>query len=557
MIAPPRPRTLSLDCCFDQGTGWQEIPFAQAFEGEYLRFTATGAGARIDAATGRLLIPTGRPHDGEDIRVEAHNAAGSAEMVFQVAVEDDGMRAPLRAGRDVEFEGVRFRFGRPVEYGHFISGGNGAGDPFVIGPVTLESYSPRSGKRARDKRVMNGAMLNPRCSVNLGFDSLTVQDVYRSSLNVGLELPLRLEPGDSLIVSTSNPKAEHPRETSAQFIVITCLAEAPFEDSFRPPYSGPARPIHRLSDIRTDRLLTLPGVGRRLGAADREEYESRFKRFSVEISPNWNREHLASGRHQPLYGRDICQNEAEPFLWVHGNYPVEDKVEVLIGLLQNGIDRYGTFQSAKEQGFHPWLSDGAHHSGRKFSILHAGHLFDDPGMLSITQQSRELGGTFQEDAMTFYVTPELVAFSQSDKWKPPYGNSRPTQPFETSMIGIPDWRGKESKGQVNAAWTGHPYRVSGNHNTQHAQVLLTLALGLREAWDHEPYFDYHMRFCEIMANRPDPWRFQGKRQALFNPIEGTRPKNGWADWERRWRSELAWKMLMKHQRTYYRWPWQT
>jgi len=404
---------------------------------------------------------------------------------------------------------------------------------------------------------MNGAMLNPSCRTEVGFDSLTAQDVYRPELNAGLQLPLRLEPGDALIICISNPAATSSRETAVKFVILTCVAEAPFEDSFRPPYSGPDRPIWRLSDIRTDRLLELPGVGRRLGAEERDQYRSRLSRFVLDIAPTWNRDHLSSSQHVPLYGRDLCNQEGEPFLWIHGTYPIEDKVDILISLVQNGIDRYGVFQSARRQNFHPWRPDGAHHGGRKFSILHAGHLLDDPGMLSIMDQSQALDGEFHEDGQTFYVTQDVVDLTNSAEWRPPYAgdDTRPKQPYEAAMIGIPDWRGKALLQESNAAWTGHPYRVSGNHNAQHAQVLLLLALGLREAWGHEAYFDYHMRFCEIIANRPDPWRFQDRQNAIYDPVEGSRPIEGWEDWQRRWRSELSWQMLMAYRNTYYSWPW--
>jgi hypothetical protein len=230
-------------------------------------------------------------------------------------------------------------------------------------------------------------------------------------------------------------------------------------------------------------------------------------------------------------------------------------------LIQRGIDRYGVFRNARDRGFHPWLTDGAHHSGRKFAILFAGHLLGDDAMRHVARQSAgEDGaepGAFQEDGMTFHVTPEIVRVSNSDAWDPPYGGdaSRPKQSYTSAMVGMPDWRGKMQDDHVNAAWTGHPYRIAGNANTQHGQVLAALAMGLKDAWGHDAYFDYHIRYMEIMDGRYDPWQFQGDTQARYNPVEGSRMRNGFEPWEKYWRDQWAWRMLMHYRFDYYQYPW--
>lgn len=563
---PPRVVPVYLDCCFDHGSGWQTIHAGRAFEGENLRFSArihAWAGnegrpetVQIDARTGAIMVPTGRPHDGKTIRVRAENAAGQTETQIQITVEDDGIRATATRMRDLVVDGVVFQFATDAPVGRFISGSLGLGDPFVIGPVTLDSYRPGPTLTA-EGRMMHGAMLNPPCTGDTGFDSMATRDTYAPELNAGLRLPLRLEPGDRLVVGVSNPAATEARDVADRFVVLTCLAVAPFEDAFRPPYSGPDLPIWRLSDLRLDRLPSLSEVGRLRGTEEQRDYERRMARFALDIIPTWNRNHLSTPNHPPLYGRDLCHDEAEPYLWAITDRPLDTKVEVLIGLVQRGIDRYGVFRSALEQGFHPWRADGAHNSGRKLSILFAGRLLDDPDMLSVMAQGRAVEDGFQEDAMTFHVTPEIVALSNSADWTPSYrDNDRyPKQPYTDGMVGMPDWRGNANPAVANAAWNGHLYRVSGNHNTQHAQVLTILAMGLREAWDHEAYFDYHMRFCEILAGRSDPWRFRGATQALYDPVTGSMRIDGWDDWERRWHSEWSWQMLMEHRDTFYSYPW--
>jgi hypothetical protein len=74
------------DEIFDEDTGAQEVPTAQAFEGQNLAFTVTGAWASIDAATGVVTIDTATP-GAETIKVAAVNSGGEARQSFLVTVE--------------------------------------------------------------------------------------------------------------------------------------------------------------------------------------------------------------------------------------------------------------------------------------------------------------------------------------------------------------------------------------------------------------------------------------------------------------------------------------
>ncbi|MEM1163606.1 MAG: hypothetical protein AAGJ28_21955, partial [Pseudomonadota bacterium] len=117
------------------------------------------------------------------------------------------------------------------------------------------------------------------------------------------------------------------------------------------------------------------------------------------------------------------------------------------------------------------------------------------------------------------------------------------------------WRGNGNRLRTSASWTGHPYRISGNHHSQHAQVLSLLAMGLREAWGNEAYFDYHMRYGEIMSGRPDPWQRRGGTQVLYDAVHGSRPSGGWDGWQLYWRAPLAWQMLEAYRSRFYSYPW--
>ena len=552
-----------LDDVFDQDSGAQEIPTAQAFAGSALRFRlgeATGAGEtamgdRIDPETGALRVATGFADPGRRVTVIAENDAGAARLPVSVTIEAGGEAADVSRRDEITVDGVTFRFAKPAPVGHFISGGGDSpGDAFVIGPVTITRYDPPGRDLPGGQRI-GGAMLNPPCSKNSGFTGFAGK-FYRADRDVSRRMPLTLNPGDALVVHVGHPDATKPKGATRRFVVLTCLAEPPYSDAFRPPYSGPDRPLWRLGEVDPSRLAALTPLRPNL-IPPLDEMTRRFRRFVLDITLNWNRDFLATSEHPPLYGRDVCNNEADPYLWVNSAVPLEQKRALLIGLIQRGIDRFGIFRSALGQGFHPWEADGGHHAGRKFSIMFAGHLLGDETMTHVRRLSDTVKGAFQEDGTTFYVDAQTVAYTNRPNWKPPYHGRRASQPYTEAMIGVPDWRGKASIGQANAAWS-HPYRIAGTHNTQHAQVLSLLAMGLREAWDHDAYFDYHFRFMDIAAGRQDPWRFRGGAQALYNPVAGSRLRRGaFETWQQYWKSPWSWAMLEMHRKDVYQPPWQT
>jgi hypothetical protein len=62
------------------------VKAAEAFEGEALRFSVSGAGAIIDAKSGVITIPTGTVMNAAEVVVTAENSGGTAEAVFEVTI---------------------------------------------------------------------------------------------------------------------------------------------------------------------------------------------------------------------------------------------------------------------------------------------------------------------------------------------------------------------------------------------------------------------------------------------------------------------------------------
>ena len=71
-----------------QGARPAQLEAAAVFAGEALVYLVTGGGASIDAATGRVSVPTGTPVTAE-VRVTATNSGGSASVTFNLTVTID------------------------------------------------------------------------------------------------------------------------------------------------------------------------------------------------------------------------------------------------------------------------------------------------------------------------------------------------------------------------------------------------------------------------------------------------------------------------------------
>jgi hypothetical protein len=430
--------------------------------------------------------------------------------------------------------------------------------PYVVGPTRV-SYTPAPGTNSG--RVVNGAVKNPTCSPEQGFDSLHGSGRYAASKNAGLST-ITLNPGDSLVVGVSDLAKTSMRDSIQQFVVLTCVAAVPPADAFRPPFAGTEKPMHREAQVDWSRLANLAHVGT---MPSWSAMESRTNRLLMDLSPSWNRDHLESPSQPPLYGRDGSKHFGQPYLMVNCNYTVAQKRKTVLGLIQLGIDTYGLFRSISGV---PWQPDGGHNSGRKFRIMFAGHMLGVAAMRDVVLQTAHTNdptlktqSRFHEDAMAFYVTQEHVTITNSSAWKPAYDGERPKQPYSAAMFNggthpMPDWRGRGDRpDNTNAAWDGHPYRMSQNHGSQHGQALAALVMGLRPNWRNDAYFDYHARYVRILNGETDPWRFRGTGSSAYNPVSGSTPSGGFPGWQKHWDDSWAWSMVQSHWWTHYKFPW--
>lgn len=403
--------------------------------------------------------------------------------------------------------GITWHFDREARCGVFVNG-----DPWVLGPVKVVSVTPAPGPAAKeartkveknrfgdaslqdDNRMRNGSMVLLQASNKQGFDSRARN--YSPELSVAF--PYTLEPQRSLISTKSvdtfpNPnflkghgeKSSSMLETAA---VLTCLAEPPPADAFRPCYGGVDKPLYRAGALKRERLLQLKPVA---SAPPLEEYVGYFSRPWIEYGATWMQQATAPNLNRPNYGREFARVVSMGALHLLLDHSAQEKEPLLIGLVQVGIDLHGMTKIGLN-----YTADGGHYSGRKFPIVFAGWMLDEPEMLTVADRVN-----FQEDQQTYYGRS---FFGQTALFQM-VTHHGPRQPYEEKDPQTWDEMDKRSEG----------YRVCCNANAWIGEALAARLLGMAPAWKHDAFFDYCDRWmspedAEIAKKRPGKNDFQGR-----------------------------------------------
>jgi hypothetical protein len=416
------------------------------------------------------------------------NAAGiGASRALQSRIAP--LATPVQMQSSITQFGITFQFATPVPAGQFVNG-----DWFVLGPVTLVDMTPPCV--TTNGRVMNGAMIDPDPSTLLhGYDKALYgpgnearyQDTLNVALNLGPANPLVLQPGHSLIkvISNTDPSLLPQLETCA---VLTVLADAPPQGSFRPPYAGTDHTV-RFDEQMLD-LSVLQSLPPASGMPSLLAQLPKFERPWLDHGPGWPTRYMHPTLNMPDYGRDFASLFNEAALQCNTNAPLADRRQLAIKLVQIGIDFFGNVRGGAY-----WEGVGGHGSGRKFPILFAGALLGDAEMLAVGQaypSVRQLNGSytvhFGEDAQTFYVQQTS---STQINWG--YGG------YTTADLGMPEWGFSHTHSPTgdSALWNGNNYRQCCTVNGWIGAVLCARIMGLRDEWNHPALFDYTDRYTQI------------------------------------------------------------
>lgn len=402
--------------------------------------------------------------------------------------------------------GITWTFDADYTVGQFVTG-----DYWVIGPVTVTDISTDLHDPGFTPGLGDdGSMVNPGTTGQQGYEDGLGS--YRAELNAAVingqrvspANPLVLPPGSSLVSMVSwlynskddteqgcpgfNGGTGAPRPVTRTGAILTVLDAAPPEGSFRPPYVGADKTVKfNLSDINYAALKNLDPTA---NTPDPTSFANKMKRPWIDHVHEYLGAMVHPSENMPNYGREMGKILAQAALLINtdaSQLPGSPSKDVmLIPYLQFGIDCAGI---ADNDG--GWPENGGHGPGRKLPILIAGTVFDDSHMASAGQWDTP----FQDDMQTFYVSKAEVDMTNSDKWSPD-SRAGDKEPYEFTDIGMPEWGVRHTRKPKadNRGWNT-PYR-SVNGAVIPGTALAAAIMGLRDAWNHDAYFDYAVRWMD-------------------------------------------------------------
>jgi len=357
--------------------------------------------------------------------------------------------------------GITWTFAEEAEVGQYITG-----DWWVVGPVTITKIDPEP---ANDR---HGSVVNPKAGSKHGYDKRMAG--YDASMRA--ELPLNLKPGQSLVSTASVDSvgdktpdtvprhyARGPLRTAA---VLTCVAEAPAENAYRPAYVGTWKKQFTTDDLQLDKLPKLDPVDPMPNAASLTRY---LERPWLDHQRQWVNRMMHPLENMPDYGREITNITGDTGLALLVEQFRDAHPQLLHSYVQLGIDYYGVVQSDN----HLWIGNGGHNSGRKLPIIFAGIALGDEDM-------QHPDATFSEDDQTYYgegADGQKALFSIAPGNANRNHEEVPADERDTFGQGSNNWKKAEGYRKLNGpTWVSHGLAVR--------------LLDAQEQWDHPAFLDY-------------------------------------------------------------------
>jgi hypothetical protein len=249
--------------------------------------------------------------------------------------------------------------------------------------------------------------------------------------------------------------------------VLTCLGEVPPNDAFRPPYVGREKSIFQAKDIKWN---LLPKLRAPAEVPSWSEFERYFQRPWVDHLVSWEQQELVPNENGPNYGREHARLVSMASLMVMLDVPVKTKKKLTIELIQRGIDLYGISMNG---GY--WNEGGGHSSGRKWPIVFASLMLNNPGILKLPETA-----VFQEDTQTYYGNGW---FGQHALWQMIFHHGRRDN-YE------------EKRPEQWARWdsVSESYRLCCNAVAWTGTALAARYMKAIKPWGHDAFFDYIERW---------------------------------------------------------------
>jgi hypothetical protein len=444
-------------------------------------------------------------------------------------------------------------------YGHFVNG-----DYWVLipkgGDVRVTKIEPQTTEitdsvQTYGNGFVHGSMLNPETSKLQGYDTrrsevnnAQTNAIYNAAWGVSPETPLIISSPASLVSMESKiPYVVH--NFSLKAAVLTFLSEAPPANSFRPPYVGTDKTIkYNKSDLDYSVLkeMTKPStLSSTLIANITAKFNHTWLDHFIGIGSRW----YHPSDNMLIYGADIAEYTAQAALILNLDLTTSAEKEgktseqitalnntkkenLLIYYTQVGIDfgaiplSPGYDDPASGNPKQAWLNNGGHQGGRKLPILFASLVLGDPDLRALFAK----GGSylyntvnadgypnpygpsnppadyihFQEDDQVYSVSK--FHYDITNNLIPGYSwikNETNDIPFVLEDIGNPEWSQRNSDSpRRSTAYMCAQYR-SINSSWYPATVLAIYAMGGKELWNHDVFFDYTDRWVNYIRGVPD------------------------------------------------------
>ena len=375
------------------------------------------------------------------------------------------------AATSVSQHGITWTFDADHRTGQFVTG-----DWWVIGPVTIVSISPADPDPTDDIDV-HGSVVNPmpvrRSPYTQSLDSRVGNGTtYRRDDNVARQLPLRLQPGSSLLSVRSRDEVGSDKLILSDGAVLTVLDEVPPPNSFRPPYAGTDKSIPgQASQLDLTIFRSLPRVR---SAPSLSSLDRLFNQPLIDLITQWPNSSLKTANAGAAYGRDIAREVGDAVLALNLDYPESQKRPLVIKLVQRGLDTYGLAAAGMV-----WTANGGHNTGRKLPLLIAARALHRSDILAYGDGKRHL--IFQEDQQHWFISATDVRLSRGKSDRAPY---------TPEMIGVPEWTENpiHERNMAGSQWNRSYRYVNGSVNT--GLVLAAELMGLRPLWNWDPLFAY-------------------------------------------------------------------
>jgi len=465
-------------------------------------------------------------------------AASSVRAAPPIYTKDNAPAAPKPADlplkASVSQYGITWTFAEPARVGQFVNG-----DWYVVGPVTIRMIDPKplwgdevgetinkqsiredkyAGKQAR-----HGSSLNPPSKAkSAGFDSRIPSGRYDPSLFA--QLPIRMKPGDAL-VSTISRRNDEIKKFSGQHVdplraaaVLSCVAAPLPADAFRPSYCDSAHSkVFLARNLRRELLLSVPRPDK--APATLDGYAGMFQKPWLDLADFG---FAAPQENLPHYGQNMVQQEGEATLLLLMNYSAGEKEPLLVNLVQVGIDLMGV-----GRGGFVWQAHGGLNSGRKWPIVFAGIMLDDPEMKSPAKAVAGL--RFAEDDQTALGPVTYLGKTYQKSWSGSRAIFLGHSPYKWGSAGhfekgwglldvFPpsEWPKRADGGDTLAS---EGYRRANTSSSWVAQALTARMMHAEKVWDHDAFFAYVDRWMTEDDTRLN----QAMKEAGWHDYTGVKP----------------------------------